>query len=92
MSDNDTAARDAKPGQEVIAPRTLVGLALIALVLLAAVALIALMGGLGALVTSVLAGGALAGWAFRRHRNADRALTTWQRRHRQAWRAARWFL
>ncbi len=92
MSDNNTAARKARPGQHAAATGTLVGLALAVLVLLAAVALIVLTGGLGAIVASVLAAAALTWWAQRRHRDADVALGAWQRRHRQTWRAARWFL
>ncbi len=79
MSDNHT-------------PRSLIGLALAALVLLAAAAMIMLTGGLGALATSLLIAAALTWWAMRRHRAGDGALDTWQRRHRQVWRATRWFV
>jgi len=88
MSDEDSA-REARPGQHAVAPRTVVGLVVAALVLFATVALIALTGGLGALVTCLLAAAALTWWVWRRHREADGALGAWQRRHRQVWRAAR---
>ena len=83
---------DTEPGQRAVAPRTLAGLALAALVLLATVALIALTGGLGGLATCVLAAAALTWWALRRHHDADATLRPWQRRHRRAWRAARWLV
>ena len=90
-SDEHTAAQRVSAGQGA-APRTLIGLALAALVVLAGVALITVTGGFGALATSLLLAAALTWWATRRHRSTDGALSTWRRRHRQLWRATRWFV